>query len=99
MVALLPTTEQTPQFVAVRPFLDAARAGGVYTVARVDAEAADLAMLRAMGLRSGAMIRVCRTGEPTIVEVISGHTCRCQCRCRIGIARAVARRITLEREG
>lgn len=78
--------------------LSGARAGGVYLVERVELEAADAATLRAMGMKAGAMIRVCRVGEPTIAEVISGHTCRCQCRCRIGIARDIARHIMLKRE-
>lgn len=59
-------------------------------MARVDADPADASYLRAMGLRAGAMVRVCRVGEPCVIEVISGHTCKCHCRCRIGLARNLA---------
>ncbi|MEK6701427.1 MAG: ferrous iron transport protein A [Planctomycetota bacterium] len=97
MPAVLTSAQRPPDAPGLFS-LDAARVGGIYIVERVDLEAADAAMLRAMGLRGGAMIRVCRVGEPTVAEVISGHTCRCQCRCRIGIARGLARRITLKRE-
>jgi Fe2+ transport system protein FeoA len=72
--------------------------GRIAVVHSVLLAAADASMLRAMGLRPGAQVRVCRVGEPTVLEVISGHTCRCHCRCRIGIGRAVAERVLVTGE-
>ncbi|MDX2130781.1 MAG: FeoA family protein [Planctomycetota bacterium] len=60
---------------------------------------ADATLLRAMGLRPNATIRVCRTGEPTIVEVYpsrpgEGSQCaRADCRCRLGLAWVLASRV------
>lgn len=51
----------------------------------------DAAMLRAMGLRPKARIRVCRLGEPCIVEVMGATAGGCGC--RIGLARPLAERI------
>lgn len=51
----------------------------------------DAAMLRAMGLRPSARIRVCRLGEPCIVEVLGANPAGCGC--RIGLARPLAERI------
>ncbi len=48
----------------------------------LDAEARDL--LRALGLTAQAVVRVCKRGEPCIVQVRST---------RIGLSRAVARAI------
>jgi hypothetical protein len=56
-------------------------------------------LLRAMGLRPNAAIRICRLGEPTIVEVLpsrpgEGNRCaRPDCRCRIGLAWTLAQRV------
>lgn len=79
--------------------LTAWRAGAIAQVARIDLEQGEASMLRAMGLRPGALVRLSRVGEPSVIEVVSGHTCRCHCRCRIGVARAVASRIILRPEG
>jgi hypothetical protein len=57
---------------------------------RVEEEVSRL--LRAMGLRPQAVVRVCRLGEPCIVEVTTGGTTCGEsggC-CRIGLARALA---------
>lgn len=75
--------------------LTAWTAGSIAQVSKVDLDASDAAMLRAMGLRAGAVVRLSKVGEPSVVEVISGHTCRCHCRCRIGLARDVASRVFL----
>ncbi len=75
--------------------LSSCRPGDIGRVTQVDLPAPDASMLRAMGLRVGAMVRISRVGEPTVVEVISGHECRCHCRCRIGVARSLAAAITL----
>lgn len=49
--------------------LDQMPPGATGTVQLPSSDAADAALLRAMGLREGLPIRVCRTGEPCIVEV------------------------------
>jgi hypothetical protein len=53
--------------------------------------------LRAMGLRPGAMVRVVRVGQPTIVEIVScgGPACG-QCGCRLGLAKGVAERLLMQ---
>jgi Fe2+ transport system protein FeoA len=56
----------------------------------------DAAMLRAMGMKPGATVRVCRTGEPCIVEVLApsgGGPCGCDCSTRIGLAKDLAMRV------
>lgn len=54
-----------------------------------------------MGLRPRARVRVCKRGEPCIVEVLAG----CghggggiddACSCRIGLAGSLARRVMIE---
>lgn len=72
--------------------------GWIGRVVAADLPASEAAMLRAMGLRPGAVIRVCRRGVPTVVEVVSGHQCKCHCRCRIGIAAEVGRAIVVGQE-
>lgn len=58
----------------------------VGTVTRTLLSDHDASLLRAMGLRPGARIRLCQAGEPWIVEVRrSGGACS-----RIGLARAIA---------
>jgi len=49
-------------------------------------EGEEAAVLRAMGLRPNASVRVCRMGEPCIVE-LRGASGAC---CRIGLARKLA---------
>lgn len=56
----------------------------------------DTTMVRAMGMRPGAMVRVCRAGEPCIVEVLAprgGGPCGCDCSTRIGLAKDLAMRV------
>jgi len=48
-------------------------------------------LLRAMGLRPHACVRLCRLGDPCIVQV--GHTHGDSC--RLGLARRIADRITV----
>lgn len=55
----------------------------------------DAAMLRAMGLRPSAMLRVCRVGEPTIVELVPDGPGVCRSGCRIGLAKSLAARIRI----
>ncbi|MBS0198441.1 MAG: ferrous iron transport protein A [Planctomycetes bacterium] len=54
-------------------------------------DAKDAAVLRAMGLRPRARVRVCRLGEPFIVEVMASVPGGCGC--RIGLAKALAQRV------
>ncbi|GMV24924.1 MAG: hypothetical protein AMXMBFR58_09550 [Phycisphaerae bacterium] len=64
-------------------------------------ENGDAELLRAMGLRPKARVRVCKRGEPLIVEVLSGcgHGGRGAedgCSCRIGLAGSLARKVMIE---
>lgn len=59
---------------------------GVLAEALLEAE--DRAILRAMGLRPGCRLRLCRVGEPCIVAV-----CGCGCSSRVGMARVLAERV------
>lgn len=55
----------------------------------------DAAMLRAMGMRPCARIRMIRAGEPCIVEVIGVNPATGSCGCRIGLSRDLADRVTV----
>jgi hypothetical protein len=77
-------------------------AGTVGVVCETCMDPADAAMVRAMGLRPRSTIRLCRLGEPCIVEVLAGGgdeddgPARCDrpdCRCRIGLTRDLAARV------
>ena len=64
-------------------------------------EARDAELLRAMGLRPRARVRICKKGEPCIVEVLAGcgHGGRGiedACSCRIGLAGSLARKVMIE---
>ena len=72
------------------------QAGQMATVFTTSLDAGDAALLRAMGLRPAARIRICRLGEPCIVEVMSGgESCGRPggCACRIGLAKPLAERV------
>lgn len=75
------------------------RPGQVGTLCQTCADPSDAMLLRAMGLRPNSLVRVCRVGEPTIVEVMPsrpGEGTRCDkpdCRCRIGLAWVLASRV------
>lgn len=72
-----------------------AKPGQVGTVAATCRDPGDAALLRAMGLKPNCRIRVCRLGEPCIVEVLGcGGSC-----CRIGLARPLARQVMFSCEG
>jgi len=80
--------------------LSSLRSGQVARVSGVDLEPADASLLRAMGLRPNSLLRVRRTGEPCIVEVLTGvkgdsSGCAAEggCWCRIGLARAFAQHV------
>ncbi|MBL0926296.1 MAG: ferrous iron transport protein A [Phycisphaerales bacterium] len=49
----------------------------------------ETAMLRAMGLRLNARVKMCRLGEPCIVHLVAGGGCGC----RIGLARPLADKV------
>lgn len=75
--------------------LVAARAGQEGQVLGAGLEERDAAMLRAMGLRPSAKLRVCRVGEPTIVELVPDGPGVCRSGCRIGLAKSLAARIRI----
>ncbi|MEI7658108.1 MAG: FeoA family protein [Phycisphaerae bacterium] len=53
----------------------------------------DAAMLRAMGMRPCARVRMIRTGEPCIIEVVGVNPATGSCGCRIGLSRDLADRV------
>lgn len=63
--------------------------GQTGTVESASLDAEDAALLRAMGLRLNATVRMCRPGEPCIISVQGPHGCAC----RIGLARPLAERV------
>lgn len=66
--------------------LTSLEAGQVGLMTRTTLGDGDAALLRAMGLRPKARVRLCQAGEPWIIEVRrSGGACS-----RIGLARAIA---------
>lgn len=71
------------------------RPGSHATVCETCLEPSDGELLRAMGLGPNASIRLCRVGEPCIVEVLAGLPAQGQadCRCRIGLTRELAARV------
>lgn len=84
-----------------RVTLSGLRVGQTGVVCETCMDKRDASMLRAMGLRPRARIRVCRVGEPLIVEVLGAcepDACAkpTACTCRIGLARALAERVLLE---
>jgi len=79
------------------------RPGQIATVREVALDAEDASMLRAMGLRVDMQVRVCRLGEPCIIELLGGRaatesaTADCPrghaCTCRIGLSKPLARNV------
>lgn len=67
------------------------RPGQTGVVCSAGSDPADAALLRAMGLRMNATVRMCRAGEPCIVSVLGARGCSC----RIGLARPLAERIVI----
>jgi hypothetical protein len=80
-------------------------AGQIADVCETCMDPRDTAMLRAMGLSPAATIRLCRQGEPCILEVLlaerpaqgDGLCSRADCRCRIGLTRYLAERVKVIR--
>lgn len=77
--------------------LSSLRAGQHGLVIACRVEGADAPILRAMGLTEGAVLRVCRTGEPTIVALLCHRGCHCASS-RVGLARALAQRVMVTQE-
>lgn len=72
--------------------LTSLRVGQVATVCDCALEPREAAVLRAMGLRESARVRVCKAGEPIVLEVLYEGS---GCSCRIGLARPLAGRVTV----
>jgi|GEM_PF-3395606 len=68
------------------------RAGQVATICECALEPRDASVLRAMGLKHSARVRVCRVGEPFVVEVLFNGD-RSSGSSRIGLARPLAGRV------
>lgn len=83
-----------PAAPLLRLALSQLRRGQSGTVRVADLADADAAMLGAMGLSCNAKVRLCRAGEPCIVNVTTGRGSGC----RIGLARPLAERIMVEVE-
>ena len=88
-----PVTPEPPVPTVLAVSLTTLRPGQTAMVSHTSLDPKDAALLRAMGLRTSARVRMCRLGEPCIVEVLSG-TDSCNrpsgCACRIGLARPLA---------
>lgn len=68
--------------------LSALRRGQTARIIEKKLSVEDRAMLRAMGMRLNARVRLCRRGQPCIVA-LGERTCEC----RIGLSRELADRI------
>jgi Fe2+ transport system protein FeoA len=80
--------------------LSDAKPGQVCVVKETSLSPKDAALLRAMGLRPAAHVRVCRLGEPCIVEVLTNGACGPDgCGCRIGLSLPLARQVFITEEG
>jgi len=93
---LAQTRAMNPAPLAAAVALTSLKPGQTAMVSHTDLEAGDADLLRAMGLRLSARIRLCRLGEPCIVEVLSGgESCgrKGGCACRIGLARPLADKV------
>jgi Fe2+ transport system protein FeoA len=72
--------------------LNQLKPGETATVHSSSMDPDDAALLRAMGLRLNATIKMCRAGEPCIISVQGPHGCAC----RIGLARPLAERVQVD---
>jgi Fe2+ transport system protein FeoA len=76
------------------------RAGQRAVIRETRLELDDAALLRAMGLCIGTIVRVFRVGEPCVLAVGGAKPhCKCGGMCRIGIARPLAEKIMVEVQG
>jgi hypothetical protein len=89
MGSTLPEASDAVSLTSLKP-------GQTALVRFTNLETGDADLLRAMGLRMSARVRLCRLGEPCIVEVLSGaESCgrKGGCACRIGLARPLADKV------
>ncbi len=81
--------ERVPEVVTRRVSLAQLRTGETGRVLTSELDPQDAAVLRAMGLRADAQVKLCRPGQPCIVSVVGVHG---MC-CRIGLASPLAERV------
>ncbi len=67
--------------------------GVLASVCEACLESGDVSILRAMGLKPSATIKLCRQGEPCVVEILPAGPCEHGCVTRLGLARDLARRV------
>ena len=80
-----------PEVLVRRVPLTQLRSGEVGRVLTNQLDPRDAAVLRAMGLRANAQVKLCRPGRPCIVSVVGLHgAC-----CRIGLAAPLAARVVV----
>lgn len=87
----------TPAAAPVARPLSTFKAGQYGLIVACRVEGADAPILRAMGLTEGAVVRVCRAGQPTIVALLCHRGCHCASS-RVGLARALADRVMVTEE-
>jgi Fe2+ transport system protein FeoA len=86
-----PQPADKPEVVVRRVTLTQMRSGETGRVLTNQLDPKDAALLRAMGLRANAEVRLCRPGQPCIVSVVGVHgAC-----CRIGLAAPLASRVVV----
>lgn len=82
---------RAPEVVVRRIPLTQLRHGETGRVLTNQLDPKDAALLRAMGLRANAEVKLCRPGQPCIVSVVGLHgAC-----CRIGLAAPLAARVVV----
>ncbi len=86
----MPMTATQPSRISLQQL----RKGDRGRIESTDLPADDAAMLRALGLRPEAPVRMCRMGQTCIVEVCD----RLGGGCRIGLARSLAERVVVRRD-
>ncbi len=85
------TPPPEPEITVRRIPLTQLRSGEVGRVLTNQLDPKDAALLRAMGLRANAEVKLCRPGQPCIVSVVGAHgAC-----CRIGLAAPLAARVVV----
>lgn len=85
------TPPPEPEITVRRIPLTQLRSGEVGRVLTNQLDPKDAALLRAMGLRANAEVKLCRPGQPCIVSVVGTHgAC-----CRIGLAAPLAARVVV----
>lgn len=83
--------EVSGEVVMRRLQLTQLRCGEIGRVLTNQLDPRDAAVLRAMGLRANAQVKLCRPGQPCIVSVV-GVQGAC---CRIGLAAPLAARVVV----